>query len=108
MAPGESRRRALVALRDRELAEAAAGLARARDELARAEAALARCAETGRAGDSCPLPAVLLEVDDRASNRRRDERARLAGRRDEALARVERERDAVARALRARSALERP
>ncbi len=105
MAPGESRRRALVALRERDVAETTGELARARDDLAILEAALARCVEPGRLEVSVPLPAVLLEADDRAADRLRDERARLSARRAEALARVERCQDAVERALRARSAV---
>jgi hypothetical protein len=106
MATAGPRRRALVALRDRELAEAAAGLARAREELAGIEAAMARAGQGAPGAEPGPLSAVLLELEDRAAERRHAERTRLVERRATALARVERERQAVARALRARSMLD--
>ncbi|HUT79428.1 MAG TPA: hypothetical protein VM285_17155 [Polyangia bacterium] len=106
MATAGPRRRALVALRDRELAEAAAGLARVREDLARLEAALARAGQGAAGEDAGPVPAVLLELEDRAAGRRHAERTRLVEQQAAALARVERERQAVARALRARTALD--
>jgi len=105
MQPGANRRRALIALRDRELADAAAALARAREDLALLDDALSRLErrEEPRPGGA---PAFVLELGDRAERRRRERRVLLSRQRTAALARVESAEDAVARALGARRALD--
>lgn len=106
MSRGDSRRRALIALRDRELAEAAAALARTREALARIDEAIA---ETERPREPEPGErscGAALEMAHRASRRRQDRLARLAGQRAATLERVDSAMDAVAAALRARRVLD--